>query len=1143
MMEARVIEVPIDNSNDVLEIDCSQLPAHAAEICDILENEGSALRFYQIFALEYYKQGSVEEAVVALKRGMASAKANDQTAKVPLLNLLASIYVQKAKTAASLGNSSSEREMALQMAATLLNEAERISRSDPNTCVVRGMLALAKRQPDVALAQFQMALQTDVNIAALLGKARVLYGKQQYSQALAAYQQALVLRPRGGPDPRIGIGMCLERLGHTEDARRALNRASEVDPKAAAPRILLATMDLNASKLAARADDTKGASEHLRDAMEHLQAAYALQPENAAVLLRLADRMCWRGDWEAARKLSERALRAADTMALQAEAHYQVGRAHHGSGRFDAAHEAYACSLAINERHALARYGLAQMLLQRADMSGAEAAFQRVLDRHPRCSEALRALGYLHARLPNTKAKALEYYERAMAELNDSVPSADAADADLFLEAALLYEATSARKACRSYRAAAQLLEGSATPPLAELWNNVGALALVCGEEDREIQAAFAKAAAALGGKSTTRVQQTRTTLAYNVALYYERCGLWRLAQPLYNSVLQAAPGYADARLRLAHIALAQRNDPTDALALVSQALETDARKASAWLMRGRIELSRKNVQDARRAFEHVLRDIAKHDIYALCSLGNYYLAAARSEMTRAQEAPDQKGARDLALANYRRAIEFFDKCLTLDENCAAAAHGAAIAMAERGFAADARRIFQDVRDAATAGLGPAHVTAPSPDLVYRAAPALTTAQLDVPLVTSDVILWASVNAAHALVDVANYHQAILAYEACLRRLQDTAQMLELPSADAQSLVVPGIAGDMAENNGSAASEEPPVIERISETERAERTRVERDIRLYLVRAMYLHAKATKDIDMMNKALDQIRVLCSVIDFTLPESPKPDADGDVPMDDDAVKTTRLSPDHGQLLFDLALLEQSVAQMVSEQPETIRTLAALDQASQDLSHSTSLFSFLALWGKHNQKKQKLQFSARLATERSAYGKSLVAKLGRKRKEQEEFETQRQQSLDQWKRQQEEEERRKKEDIERNERQQKELEDKLLRENDERNQLLRQQLALEHEEQAREAAMPKPKKMKMRQEDMDDMDDDDDDGFVVSPRKRKTAVEPLDQDSARFKSKAIVSDSDDDDDVDDAPDADTSDHEQDDATEREDTPDHD
>ncbi|KAJ2882232.1 protein required for normal CLN1 and CLN2 G1 cyclin expression, partial [Coemansia asiatica] len=1058
-MEARVIEVPIDNSNDVLEIDCSQLPVHAAEICDILENEGSALRFYQVFALEYYKQGSVEEAVVALKRGMASAKANDQTAKVPLLNLLASIYVQKAKTAPMgitnglSGVATGEREMALQMAATLLNEAERISRSDANTCVVRGMLALAKRQPDAALAQFQMALQSEVSVAALLGKARVLYGKQQFAQALIAYQQALVLSPRSGPDPRIGIGMCLERLGHTEDARRALKRASQVDPKAAAPRMLLATMDLNASKIAAQACDPEKASMYMRSAMEHLQAAYALQPENAAVLLRLADRMCWLGDWDAARKLGERALRTADTMALQAEAHYQLGRAHHGGGRFDAAHESYTRSLAINERHALARFGLAQMLLQRADMSGAEAAFQRVLDRHPRCSEALRALGYLHARLPNTKAKALEYYERAMAELNDSVPAADATDADLFLEAALLYEATSARKACRAYRTAAKLLEGSETPPIAELWNNIGALALVCGEEDREIQGAFAKAAGALDTKQTTRTQQTRTTLMYNVALFYERCGLLRLAQSLYTGALRLAPSYVDARLRLAHIALQLRSDATEALALVSQALEADARKTSAWLMRGRIELSRKNVQDARRAFEHVLRDIAKHDIYALCSLGNYYLAAARSEMTRAQEMPDHKGARDLALANYRRAIEFFDKCLAIDDHCSAAAHGAAIAMAERGFAADARRIFQDVRDAATVGLGPINVTALSSDLVYRAAPALTSAQTVVPPVSTDVILWASVNAAHALVDVNNFHQAILAYEACLRRLQETAQILELPSADLSTLVVPGITEEESavDEDGS-----PAAIERVPAFERAERARVERDIRLYLARAQYLQAKATKDLATMRKSLDELRNLCSTVDFTLPETP--DVDGDVPMDGDALKTTRLAPEHGQLLFDLALLEQSVAQMVGEQPEATRTLQALDEAAKDLVHSTQLFSFLSTWGKLNQKKQKLLFSARLASERSAYGKSLVSKLLRKREEQEKFETQRQISLDQWKRQQEEDDRRKKDELERKEREQKELEARMLRETEERNVLLRQQLALEHEEMLRDAAMP-------------------------------------------------------------------------------------
>ncbi|KAJ1826965.1 hypothetical protein LPJ56_001915, partial [Coemansia sp. RSA 2599] len=81
-------------------------------------------------------------------------------------------------------------------------------------------------------------------------------------------------------------------------------------------------------------------------------------------------------------------------------------------------------------------------------------------------------------------------------------------------------------------------------------------------------------------------------------------------------------------------------------------------------------------------------------------------------------------------------------------------------------------------------------------------------------------------------------------------------------------------------------------------------------------------------------------------------------------------------------------------------------------------------------------------------------------------------------------------------------------------------------MEHEEMLRDAANPKPKKPRQRQhaqEDNDDEDDeeDDDDGFVVSPRKRRTALDRLDDDSPRFKSKAIVSDTESDSDSEGAP----------------------
>ncbi|PIA12746.1 TPR-like protein, partial [Coemansia reversa NRRL 1564] len=986
------IEVPIDNSNDVLEIDCSQLPENSAEICDILENEGCALRFYQLFALEYYKQGGMEEAVATLKRGIASAKANDQTAKVPLLNLLANIYVQKAKgTPASAANSSA-RDMLLQMATALLTESERISRTDSSTYLVKGMLAMSKRLPDAAVIQFNNALRIDpMSLVALLGKARALYGRRQFQQALAIYQQILVLRPTGKPDARIGIGMCLYKLGHVDDARRALKRAIVVDTTAAAPHILLANIELNEIKRRVDPHITRAvanldtlqktmseSADGLRCAMEHLQRAYELQPDNAAALITLADRLFCKDDLAGARKLAERALETADTMAIQAEAHFQIARSYHGGKQFDLAYESYQKCLAINDRHSLARYGLGQMQLQRTDMSSAEATFQRVLERYPKCVEVLRALAYLHARLPNTKAKALEYYEREMQVISDEAteharlsgnPVGDVSecfdDANLFLEAGLLYEATSAKKARKAYAIATGILQreqgnGDVVP---ELWSNLGALSQQTAEDNETVSAEYNQAAekcvkvlaevrARQVEKKTAhpkatneirRLENTLVTITYNTARFYEHCGLWEKAEELYKGILASIPAYIDARLRLAYIAYFYRGNGEGALLHISQAIEGDAKRVSAWLMRGNIELLRKNVQDARRAFEHVLKDISKHDIYALCSLGNYYLAAGKSESTRAANDPNPasaaaKKAKDLSHQNYKRALEFFDKCLQLDERCAAAAHGTAIIIAERGFANDARKLFQE--------------------------------QMDDTRVSCDVLLWSGVNTAHACVEIGNYRQAILAYEACIKRLMDTTASLD-------------------------AADSPNYADR-------------------------LMAASEKLANPNSNGKDASAIVGE-------KKPSP----------------RLTLEDSLALYDLALVEQSVAQLASELSESQRTLSDIEAAISDIEHSTAAFTFLAEWGKTMQKKRhKLFYSPRLASERAGYGKSLVSKLARKQQEQVDFERQRQENLAQWRKQQEEEESKKREEAERAERERIEKEAKMLRETEERNALLRE-----------------------------------------------------------------------------------------------------
>ncbi|KAJ1938831.1 protein required for normal CLN1 and CLN2 G1 cyclin expression, partial [Linderina pennispora] len=355
------------------------------------------------------------------------------------------------------------------------------------------------------------------------------------------------------------------------------------------------------------------------------------------------------------------------------------------------------------------------------------------------------------------------------------------------------------------------------------------------------------------GGRAAHDVQRlegTLTTVTYNTARFYEHCGLWDRAEALYQRILQATPAYHDARLRLAHIAYYARANSSDALALLADATANDGKRALVWLLKGGIELQRKNVQDARRAYEHVLKDIAKHDVYALCALGNYHLAAGRSEHARAanepRDSPKHKKLRDVAAMSYKRALEFFDKCLQLDQSCAMAAHGAAIAMAERGDPARARTVFQDVRDAASAGLGSPALTSPNADLVFK-IPEPSATELpfaDVP-VSSDVLLWATVNVAHVHVETGNYRQAVLAYEACIRRLNDTSKVLEDAEAiDGSQFIVKAL-----EPADAPALANTP--ERLTKAESHERRRVQRDLHLYLVRALYVQAKATKDVATM----------------------------------------------------------------------------------------------------------------------------------------------------------------------------------------------------------------------------------------------------------------------------------------------------
>ncbi|KAJ2819698.1 hypothetical protein IWW50_005363, partial [Coemansia erecta] len=188
---------------------------------------------------------------------------------------------------------------------------------------------------------------------------------------------------------------------------------------------------------------------------------------------------------------------------------------------------------------------------------------------------------------------------------------------------------------------------------------------------------------------------------------------------------------------------------------------------------------------------------------------------------------------------------------------------------------------------------------------------------------------------------------------------------------------------------------------------------------------------------------------------------------------------RLSPEDGLALFDLALVEQSVAQLTSDLPASQSTLADIDAATRDLAHSTRVFAFLATWGKGAQRRaQKLLYSARLAGERAGFGRSLEAKLQRRREEQEQVERQRAEHVEQWHRQQGEAEARRRMEADRRRREEGEAEARILRETEERNAAIREQMAADASRAADAPAKPRRPAAKKQQQQRGRRDD----GFI-------------------------------------------------------------
>jgi RNA polymerase-associated protein CTR9 len=246
---SRSIEIPLKDSDEVIEMDLDQLP-DGDEVVGILRDEQAPLNIWVTLALHYFKQQKYEDfvAVLDLAKAEASLAYQDhEKDQMVCLDLLASYHVQRARKEKDKG----KKRQYFTKATQLYTMADKIIMYDLHHLLGRAYFCLLEGDKrDQAETQFNFVLQEDPsNIPAMLGKACLAFRKKDYKGALTFYKKALRTSPKCPGNVRLGMGLCFLKLGNLDKARLAFGRALELDPKCVGALVGLAVLELNLHKV------------------------------------------------------------------------------------------------------------------------------------------------------------------------------------------------------------------------------------------------------------------------------------------------------------------------------------------------------------------------------------------------------------------------------------------------------------------------------------------------------------------------------------------------------------------------------------------------------------------------------------------------------------------------------------------------------------------------------------------------------------------------------------------------------------------------------------------------------------------------------------------------------------------------------
>ncbi|KAF8971112.1 RNA polymerase II-associated protein [Flammula alnicola] len=709
-LAGRSVDIEL-GGQEVITIDLDNLDPNPDDVLDLLKDGQCTIFVWTKLAGEYWRRGYLEAAERIALSAIESFQSNDSAASLPpIYSLLANIQIAHARKAPKLilrdaqqdiMTSEKSKEDYYSVAAQYLNTGERVGAesgegvSGTLAFLTRGIQQLATRSMDDAMRSFEGVLAVKpTNLVALLGKARILYARRNYREALRLFQDVLRYNPNCIPDPRIGIGLCLWAMDHKAKAKAAWQRSLEVNPSEWSAQLLLGLESINASKGENLTEAEKGQA--FLSGTKLIEKAFHANNRSAAAANALCEFFLRKGSHGRALKLAERTIQFADTLTILTEGYLRAGRVSHASGSVAQATKFYTAAVEGQPKHVIGAIGMAQMQMLNDEMAAALHTLDTLIQppNPQRSLEATVMLASLRAfprpgvsssDVAQEKARARELFDRVSKglELEEVRTNGHAStrasrgiaeDIEMHAEIARLWQEESLDRMGKALKEALRISQASGqTDP--RLINNIGVLHHLEGNL-AEAQTMYENALTSATTLSSDVAEGLSTTVLYNLARVYEDEGEESLAKDAYEKLLSRHSEYVDAKIRQAQM-LTNINRPNDAHDLLKQALASQNNNLNLRAFYTYFLIHSGSPKIAKEFVFTTLKDHDKHDVYSLCAAAWIIYQQSRESRETTSKAIDERKR------GFQRSAEFYEKALQLDPMCAFAAQGLAIITAE----------------------------------------------------------------------------------------------------------------------------------------------------------------------------------------------------------------------------------------------------------------------------------------------------------------------------------------------------------------------------------------------------------------------------------------------------------------------------